>query len=76
MFIKFSYLALAATWAFASTAYADGEWRFGVGTGMLALNIEGDAGFNTIDGPVMVELDFDAEDIADVLVSAIGMGGF
>ncbi len=76
MSIKFSYLALAATWAFASTAHAEGEWRFGVGTGMVALNIEGDAGFNTLLGPVLLELDLDAEDIADVLESAIGIGGF
>ncbi len=54
---------------------ADGhdQWRFGVGTGIFALNIEGDLGLNVgAFGAVEVEVDLDFDDILDYNESGFG----
>lgn len=55
---------------------AQDDWKFGIGTGVFALNMSGDIGFDTAAGPVIVEADLDTSDIADLMESAIGIGGF
>lgn len=57
-------------------ALAEDDWKFGIGTGMFALNIDGDTGFDTVLGPVDLETDLDTSEIQDLLDSAVGLGGF
>jgi len=54
---------------------ADGhdQWKFGVGTGIYALNIEGDQGINVgAFGSVEVEVDMDFDDVLDYSESGFG----
>jgi len=60
-----------------SSATAQKKWHFGIGTGIMRLNIEGDQGFNLGQfGPVETEVDLDPDDISDLMESAIGGGGY
>lgn len=52
------------------------EWKFGIGTGFFALNIEGDAGFATGLGPVELGASLDTGDVQELLDSAAGLGGY
>ncbi len=59
-----------------SMALADGheQWKFGAGTGIYALNIEGDQGLNVgVFGPVEVEIDLDFDDVMDYNESGFGL---
>jgi len=59
-----------------SSASAQG-WHFGIGTGLARLNIEGDQGFNLpAIGPVELEIDLDPDQVADLIKTAIGFGGY
>lgn len=62
---------------FGTAAHA--EWEFGIGTGLTALNIDGDIGLN-VDfaglGPVTLEVDMSPSDIMDVMDKAYGLGLF
>ena len=52
-------------------------WHFGIGTGILRLNTEGDIGLNTtLLGPTQVAVDLSPEDFDDLMESAIGGGGY
>jgi hypothetical protein len=56
---------------------AKAEWHFGIGTGFIFLNAQGDEGFHTdIAGPVEVDVDLDPDDFADFTQSAFGFGGY
>jgi len=55
---------------------AQDSWRHGIGTGIYALNIEGDTGLDTSLGPVKLNTDLDSEDVQDLIDSAFGLGGF
>jgi hypothetical protein len=62
---------------FSSNAYSEkGDWHFGIGTGFLALNIDGDVGLDTIVGPSLSELDMDSSDVKDLAETAFGFTGF
>ena len=60
--------------SFTSVSYA--EWSYGIGTGLLRLNIDGDVGLNTIQGDVQMGVDLDADDISDLMESAFGFSGY
>ena len=68
---------ITITFFAASSSFSD-EWNFGVGTGLFALNVEGDLGFGTNLPPgfSVTELDWDFDDINNVLDGASGIGGF
>jgi len=51
-------------------------WQYGLGTGILALNIEGDTGFATPLGPLIVSNDMDWEDLSNILETLVGVNGF
>ncbi|MBL4783260.1 MAG: DUF481 domain-containing protein [Porticoccaceae bacterium] len=55
---------------------SEDAWHFGIGTGIFALNVEGDSGFNTLAGPVESEFDADFDDILDLADTAVGITGF
>ena len=56
---------------------AHAEWDFGIGTGPMGLNSKGDQGFHSnLAGPVVVDIDLDADDIGDAAESALGLGGY
>ncbi len=59
-----------------SRAAAADEWHFGIGTGLFAMNIDGDVGFHTASGPVTVSGELDNSEISDLMESAFGLGGF
>jgi hypothetical protein len=68
---------------FASTAVAQDEstkkWHFGIGTGLLRLNAEGDQGLHVKVGdigPVQAELDLEPDDFDDLIETAFGFGGY
>lgn len=51
------------------------DWSHSVGTGFQFLFFEGDVGFDTVLGPIEVEVDLDPGDIIDYLDSALGVNG-
>lgn len=55
---------------------ASDEWRFGIGTGLSSLALDGDIGFPGEDGGVVADIDLDNGDTADMFESAFGFGGF
>ncbi len=56
---------------------AGADWNYGIGTGLVRLNTQGDQGLHTnIAGPVLFDVDLDPDDFADLMQSAIGAGGF
>jgi len=60
-----------------SSASAQKKWYFGIGTGLMRLNAEGDQGLNLGQlGPAQVEFDLDPDDFNDLMESAIGFGGY
>ena len=73
MFIK--TIILSALLTVSSVAAAD-DWKFGIGTGFFALNIDGDIGLNTGAGPVLTPLDLSSSDVSDLMESAFGFTGF
>jgi hypothetical protein len=69
--------ALLALVAFAPAANAQGDgWRFGLGTGFSSFSLDGDIGFGTDEGGVIVDVDLDNGDTADLFESAFGFAGF
>jgi len=53
------------------------DWKFGIGTGLYALNIDGDTGFDTnLLGTVDFDASMDADELREVMDSAFGFGGF
>jgi len=61
----------------ASSTFAQDEWRHGFGTGLFALNLDGDAGMNTtLLGPVEVNLDLSTDELMDYVETGLGFGGF
>jgi len=70
-------MALVCILGFAPAAHA--EWHFGIGTGLGAMSVEGDMGFNVElgdIGPVKMKLDMSPSDIMDYMDSAFGLGVF
>lgn len=67
---------IGLTFMLAPAALAEDDWKFGIGTGIFALNLDGDTGFDTVLGPVDLETDLDTSEIQDLLDSAVGLGGF
>jgi len=60
----------------AQGAQAGDKWKFGIGTGFFALNLDGDLGLDTISGPVTLDVDLDNSDVSDLVSSAFGLSGF
>jgi len=62
---------------FSSHVFAEDEWRHGIGTGLFALNLDGDLGMNTtLFGPVQIDVDLSTSEISDVMETGLGVGGF
>jgi hypothetical protein len=73
--ITFAFLVFITV--FTTQSVAQDEWRHGIGTGLFALNLDGDLGMHTnAFGPVQVEMDLDTSDISDYVKTAYGFGGF
>ncbi len=74
---RFLLLLLGVFMAITISTEASAQWHYGIGTGLMRMNIEGDAGINTaIAGPVTIALDLDPDDISDLTKSAFGFGGY
>jgi hypothetical protein len=59
-----------------SAANAEG-WSYGIGTGLQALDVDGDGGFNTqLLGPVDFDASLAADEFREYTESAFGFGGF
>lgn len=67
-------LVLAAV-SYAPVVAAD-DWKFGLGTGLSSLALDGDVGFVGESGGVVAEIDLDNGDTADMFESAFGFVGF
>ncbi len=60
---------------FSAVAYA--EWHYGIGTGMLRMNIDGDQGFHTaLAGSVTFPVDLDPDQVSDLVDTAFGFNGY
>jgi hypothetical protein len=59
---------------------AQAGWNHGIGTGIFRLNLEGDIGMDInaggIGGTIFKEIDFDPEDVSDLMETAFGLGGY
>jgi hypothetical protein len=56
---------------------ANAEWKYGIGTGLFFLNVDGDIGINTeIAGPVELAVDLKPDDVFDYAESVLGFGGY
>jgi len=74
---KFIQCALAASLIAAPALSFAEDWKFGIGTGFYALDIDGDTGFDTnLLGSVDFDASLDAGEVRDVMESAFGFGGF
>lgn len=68
--------AVVVAFVAASGAHAADEWRFGIGTGFFGLNVDGDVGFDTALGTVVLDASVDNGQIRDLTESAFGVAGF
>jgi hypothetical protein len=75
-------VALVVTTAGAASAAEPGVgrgggWRYGIGTGVFDLNVDGDVGIGTrLLGPVRINANLDGRDIRELADSAFGLSGF
>ena len=70
---------ISLVWILGFTASAHAEWEFGIGTGLAALQVDGDLGFNVPTagiGPVTVDVNLSPSDIMDYMETALGFGMF
>lgn len=76
MILNRNVMLVALTGALLSgEALSNDEWRFGVGTGIGALEVDGDAGFNTrLLGPVEFDASLEPDEVQDYLDSAFSLG--
>lgn len=59
------------------TVSASEGWQFGIGTGISALDINGDVGFNTESlGPIDFDASIEPDEVWEYIESAFGFGGF
>ena len=68
-------IVAALTMVVVSPAVAQDKWQFGIGTGFLGLNIDGDEGFTTSLGPVDLDVSLDSDEVREFIESAVGLGG-
>lgn len=77
---KMVLLIMICLMAMSSHSFAqagDSEWKFGFGTGLFRLHIEGEAGFTTaIAGAQKFDVDLDPDDVSDLMETAFGIGGY
>ena len=53
------------------------DWHFGIGTGLVRMNAQGDQGLNIAGvGPILADVDLDPDDFDDLIQTAIGFGGY
>jgi hypothetical protein len=70
---KIAVTTLALCTAYSSTVLAEESWRFGLGTGLSALDVSGDGGFNTqLLGPVDFDASLSPSDVQDYMDTAFG----
>jgi len=53
----------------------EGEWTFGIGTGLSSFSLDGDIGFATSEGGFITDVDLDNSDTGDLIDSAFGLSG-
>ncbi len=74
--VRMSILLLIATAAVAQGAAADEGWRYGIGTGISSFKLDGDIGFPSDDGGVIIDGKLDNSDTRDLIDSAFGLEAF
>ena len=53
------------------------DWNYGIGTGIGVLQVDGDSGFDTrLFGPIAFDASLDTDEIAELMKSAFGIGGY
>jgi hypothetical protein len=54
------------------------QWKFGLGTGLFGLNLDGTQGLHLIqiNTPVEFDVDLSASDVRDIIDTALGFGGY
>jgi hypothetical protein len=60
----------------ALAADAGEGWRFGIGTGLSSFSLDGEIGFPTVLGGVVVDVDLSNDDTSDLVQSGAGLAGF
>ena len=77
LFIVVSLLLVGTT-----TVSAQSNWHVGIGTGLRSMGIDGVAGLNiglppsAPIGPVLADVDLSADELSDLVDTAIGAGGY
>ena len=74
-YVQLRLVLLIAGLLFTCSASAE-ALRYGIGTGIFGLNIDGDMGFDVLNQPVRLDLDLDSDDIKDAKEGAFGLNGF
>ena len=79
--VKLFFLSLICLIVMGSQSSAnarDSQWKFGFGTGLFGLNLDGTLGLDLtrINTPVEVDIDLNASDVMDVMETALGVGGY
>lgn len=73
---RFNKFLVGACVASLSSAAMAGDWKYGIGTGITALDVDGDGGFASASGAA---LDFDAslspDEVNEYMESAFGLAG-
>lgn len=53
------------------------DWNYGIGTGIGAMKVDGDSGFDTrILGPIAFDASLDTDEIKELMKTAFGIGGY
>jgi hypothetical protein len=74
--MKLQYIALALA-SLTLVASLSAEWRFGFGTGISGLDVDGDIGLTTKGGtPLDLPVELAPDDVSDLMKSAAGLSGY
>ena len=71
---KYMMLVTVLATLIASSAYAgEDKWDHNIGTGLFTLNVDGDLGVGTPDGPLIVDASMSFSELQDVRERAYGL---
>lgn len=72
------FILLATLYSPADATAEESPWKFGIGTNLFWLNIDGTQGLhlNQIDTSVDFDIDMSASDVNDIIDTALGFGGY
>jgi hypothetical protein len=78
MLITFCMIALFTAFNVTNAQANESKWKFGIGTGLFGLNLDGTIGMDIplLGGAQKIDIDMDSSDVRDVMDTAFGFGGY